>query len=599
MIKQLSIADKYQDTEQNGQLWPKLLPIALLVATCCAFLGLDAVLPLQNLRFHDALLKHLGSWPLWPAHILFHRFPVAQDAMDNSIPIAILIIRSWKETGALYGALLVIFLLYLLALHYLPRLVTFRYIFISTLILGAICVFIPVVTSGDVFSYIAYARLGVIYHLNPLSTLPAHISTDAVYKDLYWTNQPSIYGPTWLVITFFLQWLTLISGFPGVWPMVLALRLLGLAMHLGSTWLVCLISGSLQSQSGFIAPEKRVRATLAFAWNPLLLFEACVNAHVDVTLLFFTLLALWFLVWGLQTTMRWQSVYLAPLLVAVMFAVATCVKANAMLLVLGLLFFLLTQPDRLRKLTTFTVAYLTTIALLYIPFWQGGVTFTAFRDNPGTFRNINSLPAFLAHLYNSIAADFGQPVVGPKVFNSPADIIAHQLSIAIFALILGIVCWRSLRRPNTINSVRGLVGWWAGVWLLYCFVGSSWFWPWYLVTFFGFYALVEATSKHKVESFAFLRLPLAVRILAFSMLSMYCFYAWAPQRVVVAGLPAFFWTYLGSPYIWLLPLLANQWLFRPHLELSARTHKLRETRWREVRMLFEKGLLSFRSRAEL
>jgi hypothetical protein len=267
--------------------------------------------------------------------------------------------------------------------------------------------------------------------------------------------------------------------------------------------------------------------------------------------------------------------------------------------VLGLLFFLLTQPDRVRKLISFTVAYLATIGLLYVPFWQGGVTFTAFRDNPGTFRNINSLASFLDHLYNGIAAVFGQPVVGPTVYNSPAEKITHLLSIGIFALIMGIVCWRTLRKPDTINSMRGLVCWWAGVWLLYCFLGSSWFWPWYLVTFFGFYALVEATSRHEVGSFAFLRLPMAVRILAFSMLSMYCFYTWAPQHVLFARLPGFFWSYLVGAYIWLLPLLANQWLFRPRLALSPRTHKLSETRWQEIRMLLEKRLLSFRSRPEL
>jgi MFS superfamily sulfate permease-like transporter len=69
-----------------------------------------------------------------------------------------------------------------------------------------------------------------------------------------------------------------------------------------------------------MSPQQRMRATLAFAWNPLLLFEACVNAHVDATLLFLVLLAIWFLI--RRTPLNIYSFLLA----AAMFAVATCVN---------------------------------------------------------------------------------------------------------------------------------------------------------------------------------------------------------------------------------------------------------------------------------
>src|SRR5437879_4277325 len=165
VIKQLSIADEHQDIEQNGQLWPKLLPIALLVAMGCAFFGLVAVLPLQNLRFHDALITHLSRWSLWPSHILFPKFPVIQDGIDRLVPRKIGDIRSWKEIGLLYSVFVLVFLLYVLAIRYLPRLVTPRYIFLSTLFLGLVCVGIPVVTSSDVFSYLAYTRMWMVYQL--------------------------------------------------------------------------------------------------------------------------------------------------------------------------------------------------------------------------------------------------------------------------------------------------------------------------------------------------------------------------------------------------------------------------------------------------
>src|SRR2546423_13812694 len=135
-------------------------------------------------------------------------------------------------------------------------------------------------------------------------------------------------------MTYCLQWLTISFALPGLLSMLLALRLFGLAMHLGSTLLIWLISGHLQLRSGFITPEKRLRATLAFAWNPLLLLEACFNAHVDVTILFFVLLAIWFLVRNWQTTTRRGGAQRVMVQAAAMLAIATCLKLNVVLLAL-------------------------------------------------------------------------------------------------------------------------------------------------------------------------------------------------------------------------------------------------------------------------
>ncbi len=77
------------------------------------------------------------------------------------------------------------------------------------------------------------------------------------------------------------------------------------AMHLGSTQLLWVLSGGLQRLHGSISPRLRALAILAFAWNPLLLFEAAVNAHCDTTILFFVLLALWLLYCAIGTPWFW------------------------------------------------------------------------------------------------------------------------------------------------------------------------------------------------------------------------------------------------------------------------------------------------------
>ncbi len=249
----------------------------LLLAMAGAFLLLDAVLPLHGLWFHTALLVPLSRAFLLPTDLLFHGWALSPTLLtDHNTPAPALAL-SWQETTLLLVACLL--LCYLLAVRALPERIGRRYLIGSTLLLGVLCVLIPVVTSQDIFSYIIYARMAVLYHLNPLSTSPQSIAGDPLYAHLYWTNQPSAYGPLWTIITCILQWMTDLFRTNNVAAMVLALRLLGLGAHLLSTLLVWSIAGKLQELRGVISAKTRMRATLAFAWNPLLLFEACVNDH--------------------------------------------------------------------------------------------------------------------------------------------------------------------------------------------------------------------------------------------------------------------------------------------------------------------------------
>ncbi len=331
--------------------------------------------------------------------------------------------------------------------------------------------------------------------------------------------------------------------------MLLVLRLFGLAMHLSSTLLIWSISGYLQRFTTFMSPQQRMRATLAFAWNPFLLFEACVNAHVDATLLFLVLLAIWFLV--RRTPLHISSCLLA----AATFAVATCIKVNIVLLVFGLLLFLCMQrPWKLSFVFANLATYVSTIIILYIPFWQGKATLNVILINPAATRNINSMATFISHLYKGIV--HGNASTPSSALITPSDTITHILSMLIFVLIYALLCWQAIRHPAHINTIPNLIRWMALVWLLYCAIGSPWFFPWYLVTFFGLFALIEASSTHDQWLFSFLQLPLATRLLALSALSLYCFFSWGPLHTFIPLLPGFLWNYLCGLWIWILPLLA-------------------------------------------
>ncbi len=544
-------------------LWQrKLFPFAILLAMECAILLLDAVIPLYGLgvTFRDALLTRLGIWPLLPTLLLFPHWNIIPALHGAHIPTQFINLGFGAETAMLFCVLLIVFLLYVLALRRLLHSIGRRYIILSTLLLGITCLLIPIVTSPDLYSYIAYARIGVIYHLNPLITLPTAIRIDPVFRHLYWKDQPSAYGPTWIALTSLMQSVTNILDTKAILPMLLGLRLLGLLTHLGSTLLIWSLGGHLQRQSGTISSEKRVLATLAFAWNPLLLFEACVNAHNDSTVLFLVLLSLWFLVRHPLQAHMWNFLSATAIL-----AIATCLKLNVALLFPGLLLFLLAQqpatqragarvyPSRLAQLSLSVLTYAGIIILLYAPFWQNGAYLKVFQVNPGTIRDINSISDVLTRIINSILAGFGSPVA-PNI-GSPAEHVTHTLSIVIFVGLYAFFCWRALHTPHRINTLPRLIRWLALVWLLYCFIGSPWYWPWYIVTFFGLYALIEAINDSDRPFLSFLQFPFAARLLAFSMLTVYCFYAFG--SITVPGLPSLTWVSLNGLWIWIVPLCAR------------------------------------------
>jgi hypothetical protein len=578
---------QYGRNQNPNQLY-NFLPFVLFFAMMYAFLLLDAVLPLRDLKFTDALLTHVAPWTLWPTSILFPHRPVTA-----FVPVIIManpptVMSSWKETALLLGVFLNAFLLYLLALRLLPRRISLRYVLISTLLLGILCVFIPIVTSTDVYSYIAYARMAVIYHLNPLTTVPTAIHTDPVYGRLYWLKQPSAYGPTWALVTCLLQWLAISVGFNGILSMLLSLRIFGLAMHLGSTWLIWSISGHIQRRYGFISPEKRLLGVLAFAWNPLLLLEACVNAHNDASLLFFVLLAIWMLVRKTPITTR---IYL---LAAVMFALATSLKLYVVLLAPVLLLFLWIQPRKFQNTVGALATYLGIVLLLYAPFWEHGAILKVFLVNPTAFRNINSPAEFLSYLFNGIyyalvSVGAHHPITTYVYIGSSAELVAHILGIGVFVIIYGLVFWRAARHAqHHIGTFPGLIRWLALVWLLYCVIGAPWFWPWYAVTFFGLYALLEATSEREPLSFGFLRQPLTIRLLAFSLLTLYCFFGWGSTNSAIPGLPGFLCAYLRGLWVWALPLLAICLHLKPIV--VSRSYKLGVLQGKGVRASIQREL---------
>lgn len=142
----------------------------------------------------------------------------------------------------------------------------------NRLVWGAILVLVacfaaaPVLLSHDVYSYVDYARLGVVHGLDPYVYPPAAEPFDPAYARVTWIDATSAYGPLFTLATYPLAWL------PG-WLAVASLKALAALSVLAIALLVARI-----------APARGVSPLAAAAFvalNPLVLIHVVGGAHND------------------------------------------------------------------------------------------------------------------------------------------------------------------------------------------------------------------------------------------------------------------------------------------------------------------------------
>lgn len=516
-------------------------------------LSVIVVVMIADVTFSE---RHFWLYNVFYNHLHSAKHPIIPGAVGEAMPLTL--IKSLPLALAFLGLFIILFALYFAAIRCLPRLITQRFILRSTLLIGSAYLLLPFVTSQDVFSYIAYARMAVFYHLNPMVVAPTAIRPDFVYGFLYWVNQPSVYGPTWLVITALLQIIASIIGFKYVLSMELLLRIFGLMMHLGSTQLVWILSGRLKSTNPIISETdwqtRRLQSTLAFAWNPFLLLESCVNAHNDITILFMLLLALWFLI-PYPENKRFSY-----LIAVIILALIAGLKISYVVLMPGILLFILLQgsavksvKSRMLQVVMATVVYSGLIIGMHAPFWANGALLNVLQITPSASRNINSFYESIVNIYASFK---GIPLTHKMDHGSHLEILSHMVSTSLFVGIYAVLCIRSWQRPQYINTWFAMVVWLTFAWLLYCVIGSPWFWPWYVIILFGLFALLEVTQgdvrdKRDPIHFVFGSLDVALfsRLLSMSMVGLYCLW------IFYTLAPGFQFTYFTSVFIWGIPFL--------------------------------------------
>jgi alpha-1,6-mannosyltransferase len=309
-----------------------------------------------------------------------------------------------------------------------PVAVSKRWAIVLVVALQAIVFAGPILLSTDVFSYIAYARMGVEHGINPYLHGPIAIVNDPVYHYVGqdWRHVATAYGPLYTLISYPLAPLGLVGA---IWGMKVY-ALLASAGTLVLVWRCALVRR--------VDP---VAALLAVGANPLYVIYGLGGAHNDLIMLLLMMAAV-------SLTFAGRDASAAAAVVA-----GALVKAT----VAVLLPFMVLSKRSLAPLLGAAAALAVGVLIGYAVFGVHGINIIAALNRDAAFVSTDSFANEIAHL-------FGKPGVFP---------IDHDLLKASLVLIVLYLMWRTWRGYDWIAA--------SGWTLLAISVTSTWLLAWYIL----------------------------------------------------------------------------------------------------------------------
>jgi alpha-1,6-mannosyltransferase len=286
----------------------------------------------------------------------------------------------------------------------------------------------PILLSTDVFSYIAYARMGVEHGLNPYLHGPIAIAHDPVfpYVGQDWKHVATAYGPLYTLLSYPLAPL----GVKGaLWGMKLE-ALLASAGTLALTW-----------HCARVRELDPVKALLVVGANPLYIIYGLGGAHNDLIMLLLMMAAVGFTFAGKDASAG-ASVVAGAL-----------VKAT----VAVLLPFMILARRRVAPLFGAVGALAAGALIGYAAFGIHGINVVAALNRDAAFVSTDSFATEIAHL-------FGKPGVFP---------VDHTLLKAALVVIAVHLLWRTWRGYDWVAA--------SGWTLLAISVTSTWLLAWYVL----------------------------------------------------------------------------------------------------------------------
>jgi len=291
----------------------------------------------------------------------------------------------------------------------------------------------PVLISTDVFSYIAYARMGVEHGLNPYLHGPASIANDPVFKYVGqdWIHVDTAYGPLYTLLSYPLAPLGVVGA---LWAMKLE-ALLASAGTLALTWRCARARG--------LDP---VLAIVAVGANPLYVLYGLGGAHNDLLMMLTMMIAVALMLTGTPSGRREASA-------AAWVVAGALIKAT----VAALLPFMILSRRRLAPILGACAAIVLGALVGFLAFGVHGVNLVAALNRDAAFVSTDSFANEIAHL-------FGKPGVFP---------VDHDLLKATLVLLVLYLLWRTWRGYDWVAASG-----WA---LLGISVTSTWLLAWYIL----------------------------------------------------------------------------------------------------------------------
>jgi hypothetical protein len=178
-------------------------------------------------------------------------------------------------------ALCVMFISYALALR-AARHLSRRAVLTSIAALNALVLVAPPLLSTDLFSYIAYGRLGSTYGINPYLHGPNVISFDPLYAlvGAQWTHTPTAYGPLFTALSYPLAHLNIATN-------VFAYK--------GIAALSCLALVVLVWHAARLRGLEPVKAVALVGLNPVIVVYGVGGGHNDLLMLVLMVAAIYVL----------------------------------------------------------------------------------------------------------------------------------------------------------------------------------------------------------------------------------------------------------------------------------------------------------------
>jgi hypothetical protein len=330
---------------------------------------------------------------------------------------------------------------------------TLRLILVASAGFCAIMLFAYPATAVDVFGYIAHGRLLAFHNANPLIVTPGEFAYDDIIKYLAFPNEPSQYGPLWVLLNGALAWLA--RG--DLLAEVLLYKGVAALAHLAGGGLVYCVARCLG--------DSRMAQSSAYLYlcNPMLLWEMVGNAHNDGLMMLFGLLAAFLFV------RRVDRLVLPALAAGALIKIPIAVIAP-------LLFVALARRNWRAALEGALLA-VALAAAVYRPFWEGPATLTALRRTD----------LFTASL-GSVLRLALTPSIGPD----DASAWAKAVSLSAFGVVFaGALVLGGMARTNW-DVLRYAYFTLLGALLL----ATTWFQAWYVVWPLAIGAALPDAKRH-------------------------------------------------------------------------------------------------------